>query len=172
MSAPLREERVASPLGAIVLVSHGDALCALDFGDCEARMRRLLEARYGARAAALAPARRASEAARCLRAYLAGELDALADLAVEAGGTTFQRRVWRALRRIPPGQTRSYAELARAVGRPGAARAVGAANARNPVALVLPCHRVVAADGSLSGYAGGVARKRWLLAHEGALPAP
>ncbi|TMA44133.1 MAG: methylated-DNA--[protein]-cysteine S-methyltransferase, partial [Deltaproteobacteria bacterium] len=86
---------------------------------------------------------------------------------VDPGGTEFQRRVWGALRKVPPGRTVSYGELARAVGAPGAARAVGAANGSNPVGIVIPCHRVIGADGSLTGYAGGVERKEWLLGHEG-----
>ncbi len=85
---------------------------------------------------------------------------------MDAGGTAFQRRVWGALREIPPGRTRSYGQLAAAAGRPRAARAAGAANGANPVSLVVPCHRVVGADGRLTGYGGGLERKRWLLAHE------
>lgn len=96
-------------------------------------------------------------------AYFAGDVDALGHLRVEAPGTEFQRRVWRALRTIPAGSTTSYRDLAIAVGAPGASRAVGRANATNPVALIVPCHRVVRADGELGGYAGGVERKRWLL---------
>ena len=90
---------------------------------------------------------------------------------VDTGGTAFQRDVWSALRQIPCGETTSYGAMAKSMGRPGAARAVGITNGRNPVALVLPCHRVIGADGSLTGYAGGIERKRWLLRHEGALPA-
>ena len=81
-------------------------------------------------------------------------------------GTPFQRRVWDELRRIPFGETISYAELARRVGQPGAARAVGSANGRNPIGLIIPCHRVIAADGGLGGYGAGLDRKRWLLRHE------
>lgn len=88
------------------------------------------------------------------------------DLPLDLRGSAFQRTVWAELRAIPPGETVTYAELARRVGRPGAARAVGSAVARNPVSIVVPCHRVVGSDGSLTGYAGGVERKRWLLAHE------
>lgn len=104
-----------------------------------------------------------------LEAYFAGDLDALSAIEVRpASGTAFQRRVWEELRRIPAGETISYAELARRIGRPSAVRAVGAANGRNPIALVVPCHRVIGKDGSLTGYAGGLERKRWLLEHEGA----
>jgi methylated-DNA-[protein]-cysteine S-methyltransferase len=106
--------------------------------------------------------------ADALRRYFAGDLDAIADLPVRFDrGTPFQQEVWAALRTIPVGETISYAELARRVGRPTGFRAVGSANGRNPVAVVVPCHRVIAADGSLGGYSGGLGNKRWLLAHEG-----
>ena len=102
---------------------------------------------------------------RQLRTYFAGELLRF-DLPVRLSGTELQQRVWRELERIPYGETRSYLDVARAVGRPRAARAVGAANGRNPVSIVVPCHRVVGSNGSLTGYASGVDRKRWLLEHE------
>lgn len=104
-----------------------------------------------------------------IRTYLTGDLDALDEVAVHPGGTDFQQAVWLALRKIPAGITRTYAELAAAIGRPTAARAVGLANSLNPVAIVIPCHRLVGSDGTLTGYAGGLGRKRWLLRHEGAL---
>jgi methylated-DNA-[protein]-cysteine S-methyltransferase len=105
-----------------------------------------------------------------LRAYFAGDLGAIDQVPVQFDrGTPFQRDVWSALRAIPVGETISYAELARRVGRPSAFRAVGAANGQNPVGVVVPCHRVIASDGTLGGYGGGLERKRWLLAHEGAL---
>jgi methylated-DNA-[protein]-cysteine S-methyltransferase len=102
-----------------------------------------------------------------VRDYLGGDLDALAPVVVETGGTPFQRSVWTALRDIPPGTTVSYRELARTIGSPAAVRAVGAANGANPISIVIPCHRVIGSDGSLTGYAGGMERKRWLLEHEG-----
>jgi methylated-DNA-[protein]-cysteine S-methyltransferase len=105
-----------------------------------------------------------------LRAYFAGDLAALGEIPVRFDrGTPFQREVWAALCAIPPGETISYAELARRVGRPSAFRAVGSANGQNPIGVVVPCHRVIAADGTLGGYGGGLERKRWLLEHEGAL---
>jgi methylated-DNA-[protein]-cysteine S-methyltransferase len=103
---------------------------------------------------------------RALRAYFDGTMDALDDVPVATGGTAFQRDVWNALRTIPAGDTRSYGELAAKIGRAGASRAVGAANGANPVAIVVPCHRVIGASGAITGYAGGVANKRWLLDHE------
>jgi methylated-DNA-[protein]-cysteine S-methyltransferase len=108
--------------------------------------------------------------AAAITAYFAGELAALDRLAVAPAGTQFQQRVWAQLRAIPPGETRSYQALATALGQPGAARAIGLANGRNPVALVIPCHRVIGADGRLTGYAGGLAAKAWLLTHECAIP--
>lgn len=101
--------------------------------------------------------------------FSGGNLAALDGLEVELNGTPFQRRVWSALRRVRAGRTVSYSDLARAIGAPAAVRAVGAANGANPIALVVPCHRVIGADGSLTGYGGGLERKRWLLRHEGAL---
>jgi methylated-DNA-[protein]-cysteine S-methyltransferase len=104
-----------------------------------------------------------------MRAYLAGELNALDRLPADAGGTPFQQEVWAALRTIPPGVTWSYKQLALRIGRPAAVRAVGLANGSNPIGIVVPCHRVIGANGTLTGYGGGLPRKRWLLEHEGVL---
>lgn len=109
-----------------------------------------------------------SDASRAVDAYVGGDLAVIDQLEVDTGGTDFQRRVWAALRTIPIGETWSYGDLAAAVGNDGAMRAVGSANGANPVSVVVPCHRVVRADGSLGGYGGGLDRKAWLLAHEGA----
>ena len=161
----LRTYRFGSPIGGMVALCTGDQVAALDFVDCAARMERLLRRRYAAF--------RFRETAgphpvvTALAAYFDGELEALRGLDVDPGGTPFQRQVWTALRDIPAGTTRGYAQLAGAVGRPNAARAVGAANAHNPIAVVVPCHRLIGAGGGLTGYAGGLARKRWLLEHEG-----
>ncbi|MGI8795429.1 MAG: methylated-DNA--[protein]-cysteine S-methyltransferase [Acidimicrobiia bacterium] len=103
-----------------------------------------------------------------LRAYFAGDLDALADLDLDMRGTAFQLDVWNALRAIPPGETVSYRDIAEVVGRPDATRAVGNAVGSNPIAIVVPCHRVIRTSGGLGGFGGGLDRKRWLLAHEGA----
>ncbi len=102
-----------------------------------------------------------------LAAYFAGELAALRTVPWAIGGTGFQHQMWNALVEIPPGETTTYAGLAQRLGRPSAVRAVGAANGANPIAVVVPCHRVIGTGGSLTGYGGGVERKRWLLAHEG-----
>lgn len=108
------------------------------------------------------------KAAVQLEQWFAGKREAF-DLPLAAAGTGFQQSVWSALQAIPFGQTRSYGQLAIDLGRPQASRAVGAANGRNPIPIVVPCHRVIGQDGSLTGYAGGLAAKRWLLAHEGVL---
>jgi len=158
-------DQVRSPIGTIVVVADGDTVCALDFEDCRPRMLALLERRCGP--VRLRRVRDPGGFASRVRAYLAGDLDALADVPVDLRGTAFQQTVWAQLRTIRRGTTVSYAELAAAIGRPTAVRAVGATNGRNPVALAVPCHRVIGADGSLSGYAGGLERKRWLLRHEG-----
>lgn len=101
--------------------------------------------------------------------YFNGDLTAFDDLALIYEGTPFQRSVWEGLLEIKPGTTSTYGELAKKVGRPGGARAVGSANHNNPIGIIIPCHRVIASDGSLAGYGGGVERKHWLLAHEGAI---
>lgn len=162
----LELDEIASPLGTILLVSGPEGVYALDFDDFGPRMRALLEKERGA-VRLLPGAGRRDNAAR-VQAYLDGDLAALDSLRVETGGTDFQKSVWHALRRIPCGRTATYGEIAAAIGQPSAARAVGHANAQNPVAIVVPCHRVVGADGTLTGYAGGLERKRWLLQHEGA----
>ena len=160
-------ERLPTVTGEMLLVTDAeDRLRALDWTDYEARMNRLLRLHYGP-AVTLAEGRGPSPAWGALEAYLAGDLDAVDGLVVETAGTPFQRAVWAGLRSIPAGETLTYAALAARVGRPAAVRAVGAANGANPVGVVVPCHRVIGADGSLTGYGGGIERKRWLLAHEG-----
>ncbi len=160
-----RVEAAPAPIGPVLLVSDGHSLLALDFGAPEERLIRLLRARFGPDVT-LREADDPQGFASAVRAYFAGDLAALDRMPADGGGTLFQRRVWAALREIPAGQTRSYGEIASRLGIPGAARAVGAANGRNPVNLVVPCHRVVGSSGDLTGYGGGIERKRWLLAHE------
>lgn len=159
-------ERIETPLGQALLVTDADgAVRALDFADYEDRMRRLL-ARH-APGAALVEGRADVRARAAVTAYFDGDARALEGVPVRTAGTAFQESVWEALRAIPAGETRSYAQLAAAVGRPKAVRAAGMANGQNPVAVLTPCHRVIGANGTLTGYAGGLDRKRWLLAHEG-----
>ncbi len=158
--------RIESPIGALLAVCHGPTLCALEFADCSDHMMSALEARFGE----FVLVERADPGGVCsrMRAYLAGTLVALAELPVDGGGSDFQRNVWRRLRGIPPGEVLSYVALAECLGVPRSVRAVARANALNPINIVVPCHRVIGADGSLRGYSGGLERKRWLLDHEGA----
>ena len=158
-------DTIGSPIGTILLVTDGEKLCALDYTDCESRMLKLLQARYGP--VRLQEVPDAGGFSSALRAYLAGDLTAIACIPVHTGGSSFQQQVWSALRRIPPGSVLTYGKMAGQLGRSTAYRAVGMANGLNPVAIVIPCHRLVGARGALTGYAGGLARKRWLLEHEG-----
>jgi len=157
-------DEIACALGTIVIAARAGRLCSLDFGDGRDRVRASLAQRYGA--SSVRRARDPFGLSGRIRAYLAGDLGAIDQIPVETGGTAFQRRVWAALRRIPAGTAITYSDLAREIGRPSAVRAAGAANARNPIAIVVPCHRVIGKDGLLTGYAGGLSRKRWLLTHE------
>ncbi len=157
---------ISSPIGMITVAAFEGALCALDFGDLNERTCAHLTRRFGA--IEFRPAQDRANAATRLAAYFAGELDALKGIAADTGGSPFQRAVWNELRAIPVGAVISYGELARRIGAPAAVRAVGAANGANPVGIVIPCHRVIGANGKLVGYGGGIERKRWLLAHEGA----
>jgi methylated-DNA-[protein]-cysteine S-methyltransferase len=180
-----------SQLGKILLVTDGKAVCALDFADYEPRMLKLLQKRYGAvrlveqpsveqpsveqphveqpsveRPHVEQPDAFSQSLRHRLQAYLAGDGN-LDDIPVSTGGTLFQQQVWLGLRSIPAGTVITYGEFAAKLGKPTACRAVGMTNSLNPVAIVLPCHRVIGAKGNLTGYAGGLERKRWLLQHEG-----
>lgn len=160
-------DRMPSPLGEIFIVTDDRGrVRVIEFGDDDERMTRMLHRHCGVKNPAMAEVHIASATRQALEHYFAGNLHAIDELRVEIAGTEFQRAVWSALRAIPVGATISYGELARRIGRPNAARAVGMANGANPIAIVVPCHRVVGADGSLTGYGGGLERKRWLLAHE------
>jgi methylated-DNA-[protein]-cysteine S-methyltransferase len=155
---------VETPIGAATVVVRDHKLVLLDFADNTERIHRLLERRFGSHT--LEPAT-LEPFASVIQAYFRGELSLIHTLPVDiSNGSAFQRQVWTALLEIPAGETWSYARLAKHVGSPDAVRAVGATNGLNPISLVLPCHRVIGANGALSGYAGGVERKRWLLEHE------
>jgi methylated-DNA-[protein]-cysteine S-methyltransferase len=161
-------ERARTPIGVALLLTDAQGrLRALDWDDHSARMRRLLCSHYGVDAVRLANPRGASDARRSVERYFAGDLTAIDRLPVETTGTSFQRDVWGALRLIPVGRALSYGELAVQIGRRSAVRAVGLAIGANPIGIVVPCHRVIGANGSLTGYGGGLDRKRWLLEHEG-----
>ena len=160
---------LSTPIGEIdVVVDAGGRLRVLEFHDQPQRLVRALRLHHrgqtvetGAAAAAVRDG---------LTAYFAGDLAVLKTIPWTIGGTAFQQQVWNALAEIPLGETTSYARLAERIGRPSAVRAVGLANGANPIAVVVPCHRVIGTGGSLTGYGGGIERKRWLLAHEGARP--
>jgi methylated-DNA-[protein]-cysteine S-methyltransferase len=170
MSAKLPEifdlDRLKTPIGTALLVTDADgALRALDWEDHEARLKQLLRLQYGAPTLRDAPAPDHLKAA--LGQYFAGDLDCLKAIKWRVAGTPFQRKVWTALTTILAGTTISYGALAARLGMPKAVRAVGHANGSNPISLVVPCHRVIGANGSLTGYGGGLERKQWLLQHEG-----
>jgi methylated-DNA-[protein]-cysteine S-methyltransferase len=135
--------------------------------DCEGHMRKLFRRPYGEGVVEQREIEGPSMARLALDAYFGGEFAKIDSLVVATHGTAFQRQVWSALRRIPLGKTINYATLAARIGRPSAARAVGLANGANPIAIVVPCHRVIGANGGLTGYGGGLERKQWLLTHEG-----
>jgi methylated-DNA-[protein]-cysteine S-methyltransferase len=160
-------DRIDFALGKILLVTDGEKLCSVDFSGYETRLMTLLEKRYAT--IELVEQANPQGFSDRLRAYLNGEYEAIADIPVNTGGTAFQQTVWQMLRSIPPGQVMTYGELATRIGKPSASRAVGFANSLNPVSIVLPCHRVIGANASLTGYAGGLDTKRWLLHHEGFL---
>ena len=153
VTEPLLMKTIASPVGELRLLARGDALTGVYAGmptppEARARTARILD-----------------RAAEQLAAYFAGELTVF-DLPLAPEGTEFQQKVWMQLRAIPFGETRTYGQLAAKLRRPTASRAVGAANGRNPLGIIVPCHRVIGASGDLTGYAGGLPMKRWLLAHE------
>jgi methylated-DNA-[protein]-cysteine S-methyltransferase len=154
---------VRTPVGALHVVTRGDAVCVTAFADREDELARVVARRFGE----VRLVAGADWARRALEAYVGGDLHAIDTIPVDLGGTPFQQQVWAALRQIPAGATWSYSRLAAHIGAPYAVRAVGAANGRNPAGVIVPCHRVIAADGTLCGYGGGLPRKRWLLEHEG-----
>ena len=145
----LQYDEFDSPVGPLLIACRGTTLVRLEFDG-------------------IAPERgtNAGGIADRLRAYFAGDLGVLERIDVDPDGTPFQKAVWQELRNIPAGRTISYGELAKRIGRPTASRAVGAANGRNPIPIVIPCHRVIGSDSTLIGYGGGIDRKRWLLSHE------
>jgi len=162
-------DRTTTPIGELIVVAdHAGALRAVDWTEHEERMQRLLRLHYGS-SIELEVKRDPHGLTTALRSYFTGNLAAIEMLPVATDGTAFQRSVWAALREIPCGTTVSYGELAVRLGKSAAVRAVGLANGANPVGIVVPCHRVIGANGALTGYGGGLERKQWLLQHEGAL---
>jgi methylated-DNA-[protein]-cysteine S-methyltransferase len=162
-------DRLATPTGEMILIADAEGnLRTIDWTDHETRMKKLLDRQYGKGGYILKPARDPGGLSTAMRRYFAGDLTVIDKLPVKTAGTPFQKSVWKALRAIKCGSTISYAELARRIGKPKAVRAAGLANGQNPIGVVVPCHRVIGSNGSLTGYGGGLQRKEWLLKHEGA----
>jgi len=163
-------DRMATPIGELIIIADGDGkLRTIDWTDHEARMELLLDRYYGKGRYTLTPRRDPGGLTSAMQRYFKGEIGVLKDLPVATSGTDFQTNVWKALRKIKDGTTISYGELARRIGKPKAVRAAGLANGQNPISIVVPCHRVIGSNGSLTGYGGGLHRKQWLLAHEGVM---
>ena len=161
-------DRLPTPAGEMIVIADAEGnLRVIDWTEHEARMRQLLDQQYGKGTYTLTPARDPGGLSSAMRRYFKGDRDVIDKLPVKTAGTPFQRSVWKALRKIKCGTTISYAELAKRIGRPKAVRAVGLANGQNPISVVVPCHRVIGSNGSLTGYGGGLPRKKWLLEHEG-----
>ena len=159
-------DRLETPIGTALLVTDSDGvLRALDWEDYESRMKELLRLQVGA--VVLKAARAPKDLRAALSGYFRGDLDRLATIRWRVAGTPFQQRVWNALPKIPAGTTMSYGALAAKLKAPRAMRAVGHANGSNPISVVVPCHRLIGANGSLVKYGGGLERQRWLLQHEG-----
>lgn len=171
---------IDTPIGKVAIAWRGDVLVAIEMawaknrtswdskdvpGDAETQLAKRLRARFPD--AVVAKGARDAAPVRAIERYFAGDVGAIDALEVDAGGDGFNARVWRELRRIPAGETRTYGEVAAAAGGESA-RAAGGAVGSNPIPIVIPCHRVVGADGRLTGFGGGLPRKRWLLEHEGA----
>ena len=164
-------DRTATPVGELVLIADEQGrLRAIDWTDHEARLMKLLNTHYRADRFTLREQRDPSGLTDAMQRYFAGELSIIDRLPVMTAGTEFPRTVWQQLRQIPCGEILTYGQRAQRIGRPTASRAVGMANGSNPISIVVPCHRVIGSQGALTGYAGGVQRKQWLLQHEGYLP--
>jgi len=165
MSTIILTDHVKTPIGPMLLMVEDDVLIGLEFDDQPERYMKDLRRRYPD--LEMREKRNPCGFSDHVRAYYTGDLSAVDDLPVKGGGTPFQERVWTELRRIEVGTTISYGELATRLGDKNAMRAVGLANGRNPISVVVPCHRVIGSDGTLTGYGGGLPRKTWLLNHEG-----
>lgn len=166
----LFEERLATPLGELIILTDELAQArAIDWVDYESRMHLLLRRQYPKHSISIDSAAAPSVVWQALTRYFSGDLAAIQTIACVVSGTEFQQQVWAALQTIPCGHTWSYAQLAHQIQRPKAVRAVGTANGANPISIIIPCHRVIGNNQGLTGYAGGLERKRWLLQHEGVL---
>ena len=166
----LLEDTIDTPLGPLwVICDEQFRLRAVEWDQHRDRMEQLLDIHYRTEGYQRITAKNPGGLSDKLSEYFAGNLSIIDTLETATAGTPFQREVWQALRTIPCGQVMHYGLLAEQLGRAGAARAVGAANGANPVSIVVPCHRVIGRNGTMTGYAGGVQRKEWLLRHEGYL---
>jgi methylated-DNA-[protein]-cysteine S-methyltransferase len=169
MPEPLRllKDQFETPIGEMVILADDEGnLRTVDWTDHTDRMTTALQRHYGKDGFKVESVHNPSGLSDVMKSYFAGELASIDNLPTKTAGTPFQREVWRVLREIPCGKTISYGELARRISRPHAVRAVGLANGANPIGVVVPCHRVIGFSGSLTGYGGGLERKRWLLDHE------
>lgn len=166
----LLQDKIDTPLGSLwILCDEQFQLRAVEWEEQSVRMERLLEQHYHQEGYQRISSANPGGLSQRITDYFAGNLDIITTIPVVFVGTPFQQQVWQALRTIPCGQVMHYGQLANVLGNPGGARAVGAANAANPVAIVVPCHRVIGRNGTMTGYASGVQRKEWLLRHEGYL---
>jgi methylated-DNA-[protein]-cysteine S-methyltransferase len=168
----LQLNRLETPIGQMLILTDTEGnLRVIDWLDHEPRMRLLLQHQYRKQGLILQESATPNACTRALESYFAGDLLAIDNLPTKTGGTPFQQKVWKALQQIPCGVTISYTQLAMRIGQSSAVRAVGLANGANPIGVVVPCHRVIGTNGSLTGYGGGLHRKIWLLQHESARPA-
>ncbi len=159
--------RIQTPIGDMILVARDGVLLLLEFEDATGRVEREMKLRF--KNHELQQTENPFGLSQIMRDYFSGSISAINNILTDGGGTAFEKQVWAELRKIPTGSTVSYGAIARKLGDINMSRAVGTANGRNPIAIVVPCHRVIGADGSMTGYGGGIARKEWLLRHEGAL---
>ncbi len=160
----LTSSRYHSPIGEIITFYYDNILCHLDFTDCKPRWERLLRRRFSK--LILEEVEIDREIKERLEAYFAKDPSAFDGIVMDTGGTEFQQCVWKALREVPFGKTETYSSMAEKIGKPKAIRAMAAANALNPISIIIPCHRIIGKDGSLTGYGGGLPRKKALLSHE------
>ncbi|WP_419902532.1 methylated-DNA--[protein]-cysteine S-methyltransferase [Kiloniella sp.] len=156
--------RHESPIGEILTFYRDNVLCHLDFTDCELRWEKLLKRRFPS--LILNEVSTNFELDNRLSDYFGRDHHAFRDITMDTGGTDFQKKVWNTLCEVPFGETETYSSMAEMIGKPKAIRAMAAANALNPISIVIPCHRIIGKDGSLTGYGGGLERKRALLEHE------